>query len=189
MKHLIQLRLIILYLIAPGILYASTITVSDTISTAVVWDMDTVKITGNLVLAEEGNLTILPGTRVEFQGNYSFIIKGEIHAKGAVNDSILFTINDTTGFSDFDSPLGGWKKIDCYDEQHSIDDSSGFKYCIFEYGKNMEPEGKVIFRGGSSIFLHNQIRKCYAQYIVLESSTMYGSGISSVILVIIIVQV
>jgi parallel beta-helix repeat protein len=74
------------------------------------WSSDTIKITGDVTINNGVTLIIPPGAYVEFQGHYWIDVKGRILAIGIPGDSIIFTINDTTGFSS-DSLInaGGWK--------------------------------------------------------------------------------
>ena len=49
------------------------------------------------------------------------------------NDTITFTINDTTGFSNFATPDGGWHSLRFKNELST--DTSILSFCKFEYGK------------------------------------------------------
>ena len=80
-------------------LFATNIEVSGTISTNTVWSVDTVKVTGELTINNGITLSINPGVFVEFQGHYKMNVQGRVLAIGTPSDLILFTINDTTGFS------------------------------------------------------------------------------------------
>jgi hypothetical protein len=95
-----------------------------------VWEADTVFVTGNVVV--QNSLDIVPGTTVIFNGHYGISIEdGAImNALGAENDSILFTIVDTTGFHFFNLGRGGWNGI-------RIEKAGRckFDYCRFQYGK------------------------------------------------------
>ena len=62
---------------------------------------------------------------------------GSLLAEGTQNDSILFTVNDTTGYYREDSNLGGWNGIRIYDTDAS-NDSTKLAYCRLEYGKAFE---------------------------------------------------
>jgi hypothetical protein len=91
-------------------------------------------IQGNIEIPADSTLTIEPGVVVEFQGHYSLQVQGRLLAVGTETDTILFTINDTTGFSNPDTSFGGWYGIRFSDTpQHN--DSSKIVYCKLEYGK------------------------------------------------------
>lgn len=108
--------------------YAQSIEVSG--SQTGVWNADTVYVTGNVFI--EDSLFINAGTTVVFDGFYSIKVKkgSTLNALGNEQDSILFTVIDTTGFYLFDSGRGGWNGI--------LLDKAGkskFDYCHFQYGK------------------------------------------------------
>jgi hypothetical protein len=100
------------------------------------WDADTIKIMGNVDI--DGSLLIKPGTCVEFQGHYE-IAADSVMALGSMGDSIVFTIHDTTGFSDITIQNGGWKRIHAgsYIE---------LNYCSLEYGKSSTGEEQGIMK-------------------------------------------
>ncbi len=95
-------------------------------------------ITDHMTIPNDSTLIIKPGVKVEFQGHYSLTVLGRLLAIGTEMDSILFTINDTTGFSNPDTILGGWYGIRFIDTPlHN--DSSKIVYCCLEYGKAVGP--------------------------------------------------
>jgi len=95
-----------------------------------VWDADTVFVTGDVTVRD--SLSILPGTTVLFEGFYSITAENgaSLKAVGTENDSILFTVADTTGFHLYNFGRGGWNGIRL--EQAG---PSKFDYCRFQYGK------------------------------------------------------
>ncbi len=125
----------IIFLIAPiflniflsAISGQSTIYVQGTIPGDTTWNANTVKVTGDVTV--NGTLAIEPGTYVEFQGHYRLNVNGML-AIGTPTDSIIFTINDATGFYDFDSTDGGWNGIYLGTQSYSH-----FEYCKVKYGK------------------------------------------------------
>ncbi len=91
-------------------------------------------IQGNIEIPTDSTLTIEPGVVVEFQGHYEFQVQGRLLAVGSETDTILFTVSDTSGFSNPDTSFGGWYGIRFSDTpQHN--DSSKMVYCKLEYGK------------------------------------------------------
>lgn len=113
------------------------ITACDTIKTNTLWATDTVRIKScNLVIAPTGNLSIKPGTMVEFWGPYKIIVQGVITAIGSESEPILFTVHDTTSFAS--NNQAGWKGIEFDNSTGVLDnkDSSIFKHCIFRYAKD-----------------------------------------------------
>ncbi len=95
-----------------------------------VWDADTVLVTDNVII--EDRLDIMEGTTVLFDGYYSITVGRDaaLNAIGAYNDSIIFTVTDTTGFHVFNMGRGGWNGIRL--EKAA---ASKFEYCRFQYGK------------------------------------------------------
>jgi len=102
------------------------------------WDIDgsPYLIEGEITIPDGETLTIDPGILVEFQGHYIFNIQGRILAEGTEQDSIFFTIADTTGFSNFNSTAGSWDSFE-FIETPVTNDSSKFEYCRIEYAKSI----------------------------------------------------
>jgi predicted outer membrane repeat protein len=91
-------------------------------------------INGDVTIPNDSTLTIKPGVLVEFQGHYALEVKGQLLAVGSENDTIRFTVNDTTGFSNTDTTQGGWSGVRFIDTPVT-NDSSQIAYCRFQYGK------------------------------------------------------
>ena len=94
------------------------------------WDADTVFVVGDVFVSD--TLRIAPGTCVSFTDYYNINIRknASLMALGEENDSIVFTVADTTGFFKYNSGRGGWNGITMY--------RSGavrFEYCRLQYGK------------------------------------------------------
>ncbi|MFC2136826.1 choice-of-anchor Q domain-containing protein [Bacteroidota bacterium] len=106
-----------------------------TITLDTLWDDEVIQINGDITIADGATLTIASGTYIEFQGHYEIIVDGAIQAFGTEDDTIVFTINDTTGFSNIDNTLGGWYGIRFDIVSEASNDSSIFEYCKFEYSK------------------------------------------------------
>ena len=115
-----------------------TISISGSISTNSTWNVDTVKITGDIVIQNNTTLAIGAGTYVEFQGYYFIRCQGRIRAIGNVNDSIKFSINDTTGYATPGNQAGGWAAITFpINAGLTPSDTSIFNYCSFTYAKGV----------------------------------------------------
>lgn len=133
---------------------SQTIEVSGSINANTNWDADTVKIMGDVTVEQNVLLSISSGVYIEAQGYYKLNIAGRISAIGQINDSITFTVNDTTGFwSDTTSVTGGWPGIYIVGENGSSD-SSVFKYCKLQYGKNYDEYGGDI--NGGALYVNHQ---------------------------------
>jgi hypothetical protein len=70
----------------------------------------------------------MPGTKLQFNGNYELKIDGNIKALGTAEDSIIFTIADSSGFANVNSDRGGWKGIFF---TGTANDTASFSYCRF----------------------------------------------------------
>lgn len=95
-----------------------------------VWDADTVRVVGDVAVID--SVVVLPGTVVLFEDFYAIEVKkgASFKAQGALEDSIVFTVADTTDFHLYFSGLGGWGGFQL--------ERAGFfllDYCVLEYGK------------------------------------------------------
>lgn len=124
MKNLFLLSLLLTSFIAQ----AQTITVSGPQSG--VWEADTILVADDVVVQE--SLNIAAGTTIVFDGFYSICVNEDatLNALGTENDSIIFTVTDTTGFHIFNSGRGGWNGIRLENAG-----PSSFDYCRFQFGK------------------------------------------------------
>lgn len=92
----------------------------------------------NITIPNDSTLIIKPGVLIEFQGHYSLKVLGRLLAIGTEEDSILFTVSDTTGFSVPDTSLGSWNGIRFIDTPLN-NDSSKIVHCCLEYSKAVGP--------------------------------------------------
>ena len=91
-------------------------------------------IEGDINIPSDGTLSIEPGTILHFNPDVHFIIRGQLLARGTMNDSILFTIPDTTGSWDIDSFTNWWGGLR-FIEFENEPDSSLLSYCLFEFSR------------------------------------------------------
>ncbi|MBN1339535.1 MAG: right-handed parallel beta-helix repeat-containing protein, partial [Bacteroidales bacterium] len=140
--------------------------VAGHITTDTTWT-DTVNIVGDVYVDNSVTLVIEPGTVVRLNGHYKIDVKGNIAASGTASDSITFTVADTTGFHN--NTHVGWNRI-IYDNVQQSNDSTIFRYCIFEYGKTSGNGGAMylnnFYTDNDSTKLdisHCTFRKNYAQ--------------------------
>jgi len=136
------LFLSLLNLITPKV-YPTNITVSDTIKTDTTWSgVDTVIVTGDLVIDSTAKLIIEPGLVIDFKGWYRLTVHGIINAIGALGDTIIFTRSDTTDFHIENSVSGAWRGI-ILENKTNTADSFVFRFCKIEYikdeGDNLSP--------------------------------------------------
>ncbi|KPK82666.1 MAG: hypothetical protein AMS27_14350 [Bacteroides sp. SM23_62_1] len=145
----------------------TTIEVSGVITADSTWSADTVKITGDVTVNDNVTLTIEPGTYVEFQDYYKLYINGTLIAEGDPVDSITFTVNDTIGWSSFESTDGGWGGIEFKNTLGYMNDndSSLFKYCRFFYAKSMTYGGVIYIYDFDRLSIKNCLfNNNYAKY-------------------------
>jgi hypothetical protein len=181
-------RSTILYLLITSLFYLSPIIttpaqtvlqVSGDITQNTSWTDDTIKVTGEVIVADDVTLTINPDTYVEFQGHYKLKVYGTILALGTPEEYITFTINDTTGFSDFDVPDGGWNgvRFDNYSGSGGMydNDTSRFDYCILEYGKGVG--GPLQDRNGGAFWFQRFSKLIISNCIIRNNYSDNGSFI------------
>jgi hypothetical protein len=89
---------------------------------------------GDIQIPDNAMLTIEPGVTVEFQGYYALNVQGCLLAIGTVTDSIIFTVNDTSGFDQPDTTLGGWNGLHFIDTP-LLNDTSKIIFCKLQFGK------------------------------------------------------
>lgn len=111
----------------------------------------------DIIIPDGETLSIGPGTVVEFQGHYGLYVQGRLIAEGSVSDSVVFTINDTTGFHNPDITDGGWNGINFYDTPHE-NDSSIISYCRINYGKSVDDVWYLNCGGGLTIINFHKVR-------------------------------
>jgi len=99
-------------------------------------------INSDIAVASYDTLIIEPGVHVIFEDYYLFQIFGHFTAIGDENDSIVFTVSDTTGYST--NTHAGWGGLDF------IDNFSEMQYCVVEYSK-----ASGIFMYGTDFSLTN----------------------------------
>lgn len=171
------LLLILVFLVK--ILYAQNYKTNDVLNDTI-WASDTVKIYNDVTVTQGATLTINPGAYVEFQGNYSLTVNGRIKAIGTQLDSITFTIHDTTSFGDTSTLSGGWGSIKLLNNPL---DTSFFSYCVFSYGKAVDPGYSVYgnyndnFMGGAIFAYQYANLKCNNSTFFHNRAIEYGGGI------------
>jgi hypothetical protein len=117
-------------------------------------------INGEITIPFLETLTIEPGVLVEFQGHYKLIVEGKLLAVGTEADTITFTINDTTGFSNPHTSGGGWHGIR-FNWTSPANDSSKIIYCKLQYGKALGSSwpdqygGAILVNGFDKLLISN----------------------------------
>ncbi len=125
-------------------------------------------IQGDITIPNDSTLTIEPGVLIEFQGHYALNVQGRLLAVGTENNNITFTINDTTGFHNTDTTLGGWYGIRFIDTPEQ-NDTSKIVYCDISYGKAVGPDQSN--NSGGAIFISN-----FNKVLISNSRITYNSA-------------
>jgi predicted outer membrane repeat protein len=133
------LKILLFLLIATQICFAQTHISAGDINGTWTSSSSPYLIEGDISIPSGQTLTIEPGVLVEFQGHYTLFVQGRLVAVGTETDNITFTINDTTGFYDPNSPLGSWYGIRFVNTPIQ-NDSSKIIYCKLQYGKALGTE-------------------------------------------------
>ncbi|MFH2095157.1 MAG: hypothetical protein ABIJ16_05605 [Bacteroidota bacterium] len=155
-------------------LIGQTIDVSGHIASNTTWSADTVHLTGDVIIDSSFVLTVSPGVYVEAQGYYAIYVKGTILAEGTQNDSIIFSVADTTGFSNISIYAGGWGGIR-FDSTSSVNDTSRFKYCRIEFGKAIYEGGPYGEGSGGGMRIMN-FSKVVINHCTICDNLCYGNG-------------
>lgn len=179
----ILMAVVCVFMVIPA--KGTNISVSGTIAAPTTWSVDTVKVTGDLLISNGVTLTINPGVKVIFQGHYKIDVQGRILASGTSSAPIYFAINDTTGFTNMTIPAGGWGGIR-FDSTLAVNDTSKFAWCHFTNGK-ANGTGDLAHGGGLYIYYFNKVtvqhstfNRCRASNdggaICVKSATAFISG-------------
>ncbi len=128
--------LIILLVLFVNIVYSQTTIPAGNVSGT--WNLagSPYMILGNIIIPNGETLTIDPGCIILFQGHHALDVQGKLLAIGTEQDSIRFSVADTTGFANPSNDNGGWKGIR-FDETPETNDWSLFYFCRFDFCKNI----------------------------------------------------
>jgi len=152
------------------------IEVSGPITEDTLWDADTVKVIGDLRILNDVTLTIQPGTYIEFQGYFKMKISGTINVVGTPEERITFTSNDPENFVIDASHTGCWQGIRLYDIS-SINDTSIFEYCIFEYSKATDDSERYYPFAGGAISIYDFSKLIISNNIFRNNVADFGGAI------------
>jgi len=124
--------------------------VSGEIAENTLWAADTILVTGDIIIAEDIQLQIASGVRVEFADYYSMQVSGSIRAEGMPEERIVFTSASPEYFGYDASHRSAWNGVR-FSNTTALQDSSIFRYCIFEYAKATQDTAQA----GAAISLNN----------------------------------
>jgi len=148
--------------------------VNGIIAVDTVWEADTIRVTGNIVIEDGVTLTIMPGTIIEVTDFYSIEVYGSIQAEGLPDERIVFTSSHPELFNNNETISGCWAGITFNHPLSSTNETSFFKYCAFQYAKAVGEDkfgGVMSIKGMFGLLIEN----CLFQHNLAE----YGGAIYS----------
>src|SRR3990172_9898401 len=134
MRKLYRFVIFIIFLLLTPFAFAQTNISGGDVSGTWIKANSPYNVNGEITIPNDSTLTIEPGVEVVFTGHYKFNVQGRLLAIGTKTDTIVFTINDTTGFHNVNIPDGGWSGIR-FMNTPSNNDSSKLVFCKLQYGK------------------------------------------------------
>lgn len=150
-------RLFLLLIMVCAVTKGQTVDVSGPQSG--VWDADTIRVVGDVQVVD--SLSITPGTTVLFDKFYSILVSNgaSLKAMGTKEDSIVFTVADTTGFHVYNSGFGGWNGFQFVKAGKVVVD-----YCVLQYGKAADTldrwGGAMYFLGCGDVEISHTTLRC-----------------------------
>lgn len=136
-------------------------------------------ISGDLIINEDERLKIAAGVEVIFTGAYAIEVYGRLEALGTPNDSIYFTVLDTTGFST--GNYINWYGLGFYGFASNSNELSKMEYCVVEYSAG---SGISCLFYDNLLIRHSTIRnnKAHGIYLMefsdikIQSATIENNG-------------
>jgi len=129
---------------------------------------------GEITIPDGETLSIEPGVYIQFQGHYTLNVQGQLLAIGTAQDSIRFTVIDTTGFHLAGEPDGSWNGIHFY-ETPATNDSTKIVYCILEYSKT--PIEEYTGWNGGAIYIYDYSKVLVSHCLIINNRAQSGGGI------------
>jgi len=129
-----------------------------------VWDADTVRVTGDVTVADGVTLSIAPGVLVEFQGYHALSVQGRILAAGEPEARIRFDSAEPHLFAADSTEAGAWRGLR-FIHTPETNAPSLLSYCVIEHAKGVGPgeEGGALgFVGFSRCRVENTILRANA---------------------------
>jgi len=172
MKYLI----LFIAILSTAILFADTVVFPGDVSGNWTSVNSPYLVEGEITIPDGETLSIEAGVIVEFQGHYKFHVQGRLLAIGTISDNIVFTINDTTGFHDFNLQEGAWQGIR-FNNTPTTNDSSKIVYSRIEYGKANGFDPPCSGNGGG-IYVENFSKLLIQNCEIYHNMAMLGGGIA-----------
>jgi FlgD Ig-like domain len=135
-------------------------------------------IDGEITIQLSDNLIIESGVDVIFNGYYKFIIHGKLLAEGTSADSILFTVADTTGFSNHQTTDGSWNGLRFMSCNYNGQGNSKLKHCRIEYAKSaLDWNAPFAEKNGGGIYVNLSSNLEITNCEISNNIARYGGGI------------
>jgi hypothetical protein len=151
-----------------------------------VWTMagSPYNVIGNIGINGNQSLEIQAGVQVVFQGFYGLAVTGELKAQGTLANPVVFKMQDTTGWYNDQSSIGGWRGIRFNSFSGNFVDSTNLTHCIIKdvkHGVNGLANGfatvYIYYRNltiDNCEFTHNQSRANQSNGKIIDAN-MQGS--------------
>lgn len=160
----------------------STITVSGDVSG--LWYTDSVYVDGDIVVPLNETLTIIPGTKVFFKGEYNMDVYGTLLARGTENDNVYFFSDTLRGTTTYPYSEGFWYGITFHSTDENGQTSSVLDYCDIKYafGRWVDEASPSFNRsfGGGLIFYKSTINVSNTKLTACKNAHNKGGVISSI---------
>ena len=174
MRKLYRFVIFIIFLLLTPFAFAQTNISGGDVSGTWIKANSPYNVNGEITIPNDSTLTIEPGVEVVFTGHYKFNVQGRLLAIGTKTDTIVFTINDTTGFHNVNIPDGGWSGIR-FMNTPSNNDSSKLGFCKLQYGKANTGVGEDYDMLGGAICA--VINKLLVSHCMFRNNTTYHSDV------------
>lgn len=99
-----------------------------------VWDLDTIKILGNIFVPKDSTLIIMPGTNVYFNGEYKLEVFGTLIAEGTEEHKITMFSDSLGNTNTYPFYAGFWNGIYFLNTTTNNQAMSSLKHCVLKYG-------------------------------------------------------
>ncbi len=121
--------LFVMILVSPIVVFGQTTVPGGNVSGTWTSSGSPYNVMGSIMIPADSTLYIGPGVIVSFQGQYKFLVLGQLLAIGTFDEAITFKAAD---------PTTGWRGVQFVDHPDT-NDSSIFSYCTFLYGRATDP--------------------------------------------------
>jgi hypothetical protein len=152
------------------------IEVAGPITEDTVWNVDLVRVIGDVIIENGVTLTIEPGVRIEFQDYYRLDVLGAILALGTPDARIVFTTDEPEKFAIDDSRTGCWNGVRFIDTS-AANDPSRLVCCILEYSKALSEDPGPHPYGGGAISIVDFGQITVENCIIRRNVADYGGAV------------